>query len=661
ARTIGFTVLTLITQPTLRFHRDLDYFVKSQISKSRLSSDAGRRLISPSVCAHPISHVISFSSRSSIQSVFYAIFDVVHGPKIVYQVPEGLITVSSPASATAAANLPSSPTTPVTDQFNASQHLPSRASSSIVSPNSLSVYSPSKRPISSIRPLFHFDDISKFVIPKNQLHGRLITCSTRKHSIIGFPVQLSGAKYKYDASIVAILFDVTFPPVVRKISRVLTACEEESEFLSSPVTAPAMHAILEQLYEDLNSYAETSIPIDRFNSIELKIFPFYPNPPPVEDWMVPLALLNLNKKIEDNWDLTMIKANGVNHVSRIAYLADCDISLTRLAISHLLYYQVIMMIDIFQYSNMYTLSKNIEALAVEKDVQDECGPYVTRPGGSSIPEWPKLLHLYSRLKPGKTVTQWMQIYEIHKLGIDARRFTSFGVIKVRIVDQDMSSSLSSDLQGFLRRVHRWPVLLPDTRPSDVSQAANEDTATSTELSPAQSLLVSQHQSLSPDSNIPSTLTPRPPPPIATQTGRSRRASAAEKSLEQVRTRDLHKVGSSPKLAWAQLPSEIEPKTPPSPGKTPTAGRSESRRPSVSALPANPPPSPILGKLTIPTRDRESGAECPKDLPLLLDGDHHTDELGVKYEAGWPLLEQWLAAVGGGTGPGDFGRVVIIYR
>jgi len=66
-------------------------------------------------------------------------------------------------------------------------------------------------------------------------------------------------------------------------------------------------AILEQLYEDLNSYSETSIPIDEFNSIELKIFPFYPNPPPVKDWQVPVALINLNDRMDDNWDLTMKK------------------------------------------------------------------------------------------------------------------------------------------------------------------------------------------------------------------------------------------------------------------------------------------------------------------------------------------------------------------
>jgi hypothetical protein len=64
---------------------------------------------------------------------------------------------------------------------------------------------------------------------------------------------------------------------------------------------------LEQLYEDLNSYSETSIAIDEFNSIELKILPFYPNPPEVKDWMVPVALIDLTKRVEKNWDLTVAK------------------------------------------------------------------------------------------------------------------------------------------------------------------------------------------------------------------------------------------------------------------------------------------------------------------------------------------------------------------
>ncbi|KAF9564380.1 nitrogen permease regulator 2 [Agrocybe pediades] len=410
-----------------------------------------------------------------ILSVFYAVFDVRQGPKIVYQVPEGLISTTStgPSSNIGGFSVPPTPS----------------------------------------RTLFNFNDISMFVIPHPALCGRLVTCSTIRHRIIGFPVELNSGAYRrnYFRFNLCFVFDRTadlscYEPVVRKVSRVLKACEEESSFLSSEKTSQTIHAILEQLYEDLNSYSETSIPIDQFNSIELKIFPFYPNPPVVRDWQVPLALVNLPKRFEENWDLTVLKVskfvNGVNHVSRIAHLADCDISLTREAIQHLLYYQVIMMIDIFQYSNMYTLCKSVQWLADESHVKEECGPYVTKPTGKIIPDWPKLLHLYSRLKPGRTIYEWMQTYEVEALGIDVRRFISFGVIK-----------------GFLRRVHRYPS---------------------------------------------------------------------------------------------------------------TSGQ--------------------IPHLTV-----------PPGLKALLDGEHHTDELSVRFEAGWPLLEQWLRMIGGADNTDDYGRVVIIYK
>lgn len=71
----------------------------------------------------------------------------------------------------------------------------------------------------------------------------------------------------------------------------------------------------------------------------------------------------------------------------------------------------------------------------------------------------------------------------------------------------------------------------------------------------------------------------------------------------------------------------------------------SRSPSTTAMNA-----PQLHELGYPER-----------LRTLLDGTRHTDELGVMFEAGWPLMEQWLIAIGGGKGDGDFGRVALIVR
>ena len=52
---------------------------------------------------------------------------------------------------------------------------------------------------------------------------------------------------------------------------------------------------------------------------------------------------------------------------------------------------------------------------------------------------------------------------------------------------------------------------------------------------------------------------------------------------------------------------------------------------------------------------------PPSLVALLDGKHHTDELCCRFEVGWPTLERWLIAVGEGSGDGDYGKVLIIYR
>lgn len=149
------------------------------------------------------SFMTSDSFLPRIQSIFYSVFDVHQGPKIVAQVPEGLIAV--PESLL-------TPTSPVDHHRE-----PTRSTSSPSGPF-----------------LFHFDDVSKYVIPPSQLCGRLVTCSTKNHRVIGFPVELKG---KYDRNYfrynLCFVFDRSadlscYEPIVRKVSRVLSSCEVSS-------------------------------------------------------------------------------------------------------------------------------------------------------------------------------------------------------------------------------------------------------------------------------------------------------------------------------------------------------------------------------------------------------------------------------------------------
>jgi hypothetical protein len=209
--------------------------------------------------------------------------------------------------------------------------------------------------------------------------------------------------------------------------------------------------------------------------------------------------------------------------------------------------------------------------------------------------------------------------------------------------------------------------------------------------------------------------PSAPPVIISQTHRARRASAAEKVLEQLRGRDIQKstatAVSSPRTSWingrpeniAQNPTTMTTTTKnvaatisgssadaavtagssatqtslSSSQDSPTKGIGSRKSASRRQSPAVPPPSPIIPKHNLTSSSRltrqssqlalsnssGSGAQLsiPSALLPLLDGEHHTDELSVRFEAGWPLLEQWLVAIGGGQGDGDFGRVVIIHK
>lgn len=200
------------------------------------------------------------------------------------------------------------------------------------------------------------------------------------------------------------------------------------------------------------------------DAINLKLFPVYPNPPSVNDWDVPVALLDLLSRVDGNWDLTLRRIlpfiDGVNHVKRIAQLADADLGLTRACLEHLIYYGCIIVVDIFQYFNMYTVRPAIAKMADDEALGRECATYVTRPGFAT-PSYPEVLRLYSLLRAGTTLHDWIEDNDIDSKGIDVRRFVSFGVI-----------------QGFLRRVHRYPIYL-GTRTAEDGVSAFDTSVVST--------------------------------------------------------------------------------------------------------------------------------------------------------------------------------------
>ncbi|KAJ3173935.1 Nitrogen permease regulator 2 [Geranomyces variabilis] len=436
--------------------------------------------------------------------------------------------LSSASSSAVSPNFPASLASPQLQSLQNQQQLP--ASATAGSPAAAAASPP--RPTS-----LDFDSISEYIIPKPALSNRLVTISTPQYKILSHPVTITSQKYERNALLFNLCFvfeknaqTTVYEQVVRKLARVLRSLEVQTAFLSNQsgsssasagaasATAATSHQnqnhqhalakqhqpsqsrgdptlgdILEQILEDLNSYAECQIPINDSSTINLKLFPKYPDPPPVHDYEVPVLVVRLARIMDKHWDMTLRRIvpliDGVRSVRRLAEAADVDPQLVRIALQHLLYYGCVKMVDIFSFSNVYAIRASITGLLHAKRLQRELSAFVTRApikmdgagddnekagaklgngggggegdanGGDDVAAtfpavnerrngapataptpFALLFSLYCALKPGLTVAEWIEENNVWDLNVDVRRFILFGV-----------------LHGFVYRVHKYPI------------------------------------------------------------------------------------------------------------------------------------------------------------------------------------------------------------
>jgi hypothetical protein len=184
---------------------------------------------------------------------------------------------------------------------------------------------------------------------------------------------------------------------------------------------------------------------DDANTINMKLFPIHKHPPPVKSWHVPISKMNFSEITDDTWDLTVKKIilhiDGIKDVRRISHDADVALHLTKIALQHLLYYESILMLDLFLFGNIYAPTSEINDFIEDKaGMQDECANYVFI-NGPRLPNF-YLCRLLTSLCTGRTVKEWLKMHADQGFPvfhyIDVRRFIQFGVIK-----------------GLLYRVHKY--------------------------------------------------------------------------------------------------------------------------------------------------------------------------------------------------------------
>lgn len=129
------------------------------------------------------------------------------------------------------------------------------------------------------------------------------------------------------------------------------------------------------------------------------------------------------------WDLTLQMLlpfiDGVASVSRIAALADADVSLACEAVRQLVHYGCAILLDVFSFGASYAATPEIgELLIRDKETQEEGRRYVSYPGMEDQVSEERLVTLLRSLRQGVRLKEWCLENAEELEGIDVRRLVS---------------------------------------------------------------------------------------------------------------------------------------------------------------------------------------------------------------------------------------------
>ena len=78
--------------------------------------------------------------------------------------------------------------------------------------------------------------------------------------------------------------------------------EKENEFVSREEHTEELKQLMEEVYFQLNDKHNAIVQVGRY-TLNLKVVPNKPDPPPIHDWSVPVLLIDSTLGKEE-WDLT---------------------------------------------------------------------------------------------------------------------------------------------------------------------------------------------------------------------------------------------------------------------------------------------------------------------------------------------------------------------
>eukprot|EP00475_Leptophrys_vorax_P006246 TRINITY_DN13837_c0_g1_i1.p1 TRINITY_DN13837_c0_g1~~TRINITY_DN13837_c0_g1_i1.p1 ORF type:complete len:453 (-),score=109.56 TRINITY_DN13837_c0_g1_i1:70-1374(-) len=304
-----------------------------------------------------------------------------------------------------------------------------------------------------------FTQVSDYIIPDNELCFKFITLNVEKCVIAGYPVRIENKKYHRNQ----LLFNVgvvvkpeadtgRFEPICRKLGETFKSLELENEYVFDQTKRAALPEILVQIFCDLKSNGECTTRFDSANIITLKILPALDPPGMIHDHEVPILVKEINPPLVKFWDLTLHQIlpflDGTNHVKKIAKLANVDSSFVKTCLRQLVYYNLVKMIDIFQFSNIYRINKTeqLQKLYVDVEFQDSCLSYLsfkTQSLKGSKGAFDLVFSIFCQMSSRPRVSEIVRqnATGLQNFNLSIKRIITFGL-----------------LNGIIARVHKYPVL-----------------------------------------------------------------------------------------------------------------------------------------------------------------------------------------------------------
>ncbi|CAG2120142.1 unnamed protein product, partial [Medioppia subpectinata] len=182
--------------------------------------------------------------------------------------------------------------------------------------------------------------------------------------------------------------------------------------------------------DQLNANRVCNIEVSPSTTIYLKVARVQPDPQHVQDYHVPVLQFPVTP---NQWDLTTQQIlpyiDGIRHISRIALEADVEMSLVKACVQNMIYYGIITLIPIFQYSNVYLTTPRLVHLAENISLQDECIRFVSKQESQPLATFRSIFQLYCHMCPGMTVKDLCMKFNPSAHGIDEKALIKFGLMK----------------------------------------------------------------------------------------------------------------------------------------------------------------------------------------------------------------------------------------